>query len=231
MSIIGISSGAMQRPDPSQFANRLFAQLDTQQQGYIEKSDLQAAFSLLDKQRGQSGSSDVDDVFSQLDSDSDGKVTKDEFSTAIQNLAEQLDQQLMHTRMAGAQGGGGMPPPPPPADDAGFSKDELSSQLEQIGSSDSKRSELITNIVSNFDQADADGDGKVSFQEAMAYDKASQATSNDAASSGQGGGPSSKGNDDARLMLTIMQLAQAYGGFGGESDQSAGVASLLSAQA
>lgn len=63
-----------------------------------------------------------------------------------------------------------MPPPPPverrervPAI-RGFTKDELTSQLSDIGSSDSTRSSLISNIINNFDEADTDSDGKVSFQ-------------------------------------------------------------------
>lgn len=108
MSISGISSGA------SQFASALFSKIDTRQQGYISEDDLSTAFSMVDKARGKSSNIDAAEVFKQFDSDSDGKVTKDEFSSAIENLASQLDQQLMSSRMGGPGGpggAGGMPPP------------------------------------------------------------------------------------------------------------------------
>lgn len=92
----------------STWASKLFSQLDTNNQGYIEQSDLESAFS------GISGSNvNVDDVFSQLDSNSDGKVTQDEMTTAMQQVASQLDSQYNSMRMQGSQGGpgsaGGMP--------------------------------------------------------------------------------------------------------------------------
>lgn len=217
MSISGISSGA------SQFASALFSKIDTRQQGYISQDDLTTAFSLVDQARGKRSNIDAAEVFKQFDSDSDGKVTKDEFSTAIENLAAQLDQQLMSSRVGGA---GGMPPPPP-KDDAGFTKDQLSSQLEEIGSSDSKRSELLNKIVSNFDKADTDGDGKVSFKEAMAYDKSTQTSDS---SSTDTRSTNAQANGEAQLMAKILQLAHAYGNFGSEQN-SAAVASLLSTQA
>lgn len=223
MSISGISSGA------SQFASALFSKIDTRQQGYISQDDLTTAFSLVDQARGKRSDIDAAEVFKQFDSDSDGKVTKDEFSTAIENLAAQLDQQLMSSRMGGAGGPGGEGgmPPPPPKDDAGFTKDQLSSQLEEIGSSDSKRSELLNKIVSNFDKADTDGDGKVSFKEAMAYDKSTKTSDS---SSTDTSSANAQANSEAQLMAKILQLAHAYGNFGSEQN-SAAVASLLSTQA
>ena len=231
----------MHRPDPSQMANKLFSKLDTKNQGYIEKSDLQSAFSQIAS--GSSDSTSVDDVFSQLDSNSDGKVTKDEFSTTLKKLADELDSQFNSMRMSGAggkAGAGGMPPPPPPqdgqggqgGDDAGFTKDELTSQLKDIGSSDSKRSSLISKIVSNFDKADTDGDGKVSLKEAMAYDQSTQSSATTPTSADSTGSTSSasKSSSEAQVMMKIMQLMQAYGGFGQEQNQS-GLSGLLSTSA
>lgn len=199
---------SMRRPDPAKMAEQLFDKLDTSGQGYLQKTDFESAFSSI---ASSSSSTDVDSLFTQLDGDSDGKVTKQEFSTALSQLSEQLDQQFQSRRMQEAMPGGGMNGmggmPPPPANDTGFSKDELSSQLEEIGSTDSKRASLISNIVENFEAADSDGDGKVSFQEAMAFDQASKTS---------GGGEQSStttaavDNSEARVMQQIMKLMQAY---------------------
>lgn len=232
----------MHRPDPAQMAEKLFSQLDASGQGYIQKSDLQAAFDKMASASATSSSSSsaasgVDDLFSKLDTNSDGKVTKQEFSDTLKQLAEQLDQQFQNLRMSGAmQGAGGTPPPPPPqggGSDAGFTKDELTAQLKEIGSSDSKRASLISNIVNNFDKADTDGDGKVSFKEAMAYDQANPASSSTAsASSTSGSGDttssSSAASDlSAKLAMQIMRLMQAYGI--GESSGSASATLSVSA--
>ena len=162
----------------------------------------------------------VDEVFKQLDANTDGKVTKQEMSDSLTKLAEQLDSQFNSMRTSGM---GGMPPPPPPpqgSDSAGFTKDELQSQLDEIGSSDSKRSSLISNIVSNFDEADTDGDGKVSMQEAMSYDQANQTSSSASTKSG------SATNSEASVMMKIMQLVQAYGGFGQDSNEASSTGTL-----
>lgn len=209
ISSIGSSSLA------SQMASNLFSKLDSKNQGYIEKSDLQSAFDQISSSSNSGNAASVDEVFKQLDGDGDGKVTKQEMSDSLTKMAEQLDSQFNSMRTGGR---GGMPPPPPPegTDSAGFTKDELQSQLDEIGTSDSKRSSLISNIVSNFDEADTDGDGKVSMQEAMTFDKSSQ-TSTTASTSTDS---SSSTNTEAEIMKRIMQLMHAYSVSGQGSSQT-----------
>jgi Ca2+-binding EF-hand superfamily protein len=214
----------------SQMASRLFSKLDTKQQGYIEKTDLASAFSQIASD--SQSSTNVDDVFSALDSNSDGKVTKDEFSSVLTQLQEQMDSQRMQKAggHGGPQGAGG-PPPPPPKDDAGFTKDELTSQINSADSSDTQRTDLMTKIVENFAAADTNSDGKVSFTEAMAYDQSSQTKSSSSSSSSTSDSSSntSTNNSEAQVMMKIMQLIHAYGG-GNDQDKSS-FASQLSASA
>lgn len=133
-------------------------------------------------------------------------------SSSIQKLADALDSQAFSSRMGGAHAAGGMPPPPPPEDDTGFTQDQLSSQLSEIGSTDSERSDLISKIVSNFDKADANGDGKVSMQEAMAYDQSSQSSSTSSSTTDTStASTTSSSQSDAALMHKLMALARAYG--------------------
>lgn len=227
-SISGMITQGMQqrqRPNPTQMAENLFSQIDTSSQGYIEKADLQAA---LDKTASGSSSS-VDDLFTKLDSDSDGKVTKQEFSDVLTALAEQMDQQYSSMRMNGAMQGGGMGgpggmPPPPPGGDAGFTKEELSSQLDEIGSSDSERSSLISSVIENFAAADTNGDGKVSFQEAIAYEQSTRSTGSSASAS-ESTTSASDTDSEARLMQQIMRLMQAYD-IGGDRNGGASTLSV-----
>lgn len=186
-------------------ASYLFSKIDTSGKGYIEKEDLVSAFSSLTSASDTSAT----DVFSQLDSNSDGKVTESEFSSTLQQLAETLNSQYDQARMQGAM----PPPPPPPADDTGFTEDELTSQLEEIGDSDSARSTLISSIVENFDAADTDGDGKVSHTEAMAYAEANDiGTSTSGNKASEATSPSASASvSDTQVYQRIMELMRAYG--------------------
>jgi Ca2+-binding EF-hand superfamily protein len=167
---------------PQQAADKLFSKLDELGRGEIGSAELQTAF---DKVKADATGS-ADKLFSKLDADGDGKLTKGEFSGSINQLADQLDQHYMRMRMHGE---GGMPPPV----DAGFTKDELTSQ--------------ISNIVGNFDKADANGDGRVSIKEAraLAHSTGSASASPAAAT----------GNQNVEMMLLVVRLMQAYGVVGG----------------
>ena len=214
------SSKSSKTGSSSSAIENLFAQLDTTGKGYLEKSDLSTAFSQISGTSSSTSTSSstasVDDVFAKLDSNRDGKVTEDELSTGLDALAAELDSQFNEMRM------GGGTPPPPPSSDSGFSKDQLTQQLSDISSSsDSTRSDLLTKIVANFDSADSNSDGKVSFQEAQAYDQSSKAT----ASSATGSTTSS----DLAIMKRIMELMDAYALTSGTDSSS--VANTLSVSA
>lgn len=224
------SSYAVSRPDPAQMASKLFSKLDTKGQGYLSETDLQSAFNqMFTSATGGSSSasstsgtdSEASQLFKALDSDGNGQVTKSEFTSGLQKLAEALDNQASSSRMGQAHGAGGMAPPPPPQGDgdgdggdgvsgAGLTKDQLTSQLQQIGDTDSQRSSLISKIVANFDKADTNGDGKVSAQEAMAYDRSSRSSGTAATASAEGTSSSSNQLSDARLLHRVMALMRAY---------------------
>lgn len=112
-------------------------------------------------------------------------------------------------------------PPPPPENDARFTQEELESQLDETGSTDSQRSDFISNIVENFAAADADSDGKVSFAEAQAYN---ESAGQDSATSSQ-----SANSSDAEIMMQIMKLIHAYGS--SEQSEDSSLSSLLSVSA
>ncbi|MEW6765484.1 MAG: EF-hand domain-containing protein [Pseudomonadota bacterium] len=204
----------MQRPDPSQMAEDLFSKIDTSGKGYIEKSDLASALENV-----SSGNvTNVDEVFASLDGDSDGKITQDEMASSLQKQMEALESQFQGMRMQGgmSQMGGMMPPPPPPEGDEGFTQEELSAQLEEIGDTDSARSDLISSIVNNFEAADTDGDGKVTFKEAMDYKESTQSassdsTTEDSTSSASVAESSSTEGSSSQVLFQIMRLMEAYG--------------------
>jgi Ca2+-binding EF-hand superfamily protein len=199
-SATALAGIGLKHRDPTAMAEDLFSQIDTSGKGYIDKTDLENAFQRLPS----SSSTSADQVFLSLDSNSDGKITKQEMLDGIKELAAALDTQFQRMRMSNAMGGMAAMPPPL-GNDVGFTKDQLQSQLNEIGSTDSKRSRLLSNIIQNFNAADTNGDGKVSFAEAMAYDQSSSTGSAKTSTD------TSTTVSDAQLMLKIIQLSHAYG--------------------
>lgn len=209
-----VSMQRRQRPDASEMAETLFSQLDSAGKGYIQESDMESAISGLSSSSSSSSSTggvSASEIFGQLDNDSDGKITQDELASSLKKLAESLDEQFGQSRMAGAM----LPPPPPPSgEDSGLSKEELTSQLSEIGDSDSSRSTLISSILENFDVADTNSDGKVSNTEAMAYAEAGNmagpAGASETSSSGSTSG-SETNVSDAKIFRQLMELMRTYG--------------------
>jgi hypothetical protein len=196
--VASISSGL------SKWTDAVFSKLDTKNQGYIEKSDLQSALSGVDGSAVQS--SDIDDAFGALDGDGDGKVTKSELTDAMTKLSDQLNAQFDASRMNG--GGGGMrpdgPPPGPPPGGAGGPGG--------AGSADSTAS---TGTSSATEPADTNGDGTVSAQEQAAYET-KQAGEPD-------GGQTARAHherDPMREFAHALQLLKAYADDSGTSSTS-----------
>ncbi len=231
----------MKRPDPTQMADQLFSKLDTSGQGYLTKVDLQSALDNVSSSSTNSlsrTSSSADQLFSKLDTNGDGKVTKQEFSDTLKKVADQLDNQFMSMRMNGGMQEGGMGSgmrgmmmegtPPPSADNGGMTKDQLTSLVNNIGSSDSTASSKISDLLKNFDKSDTNGDGKVNMQEAMTYNQANSSSGSSSTSSMSNSSSANSTSDvEKKLLQQIAQLMQAYG-IGNDQSSQSGISSLLS---
>ena len=193
-ALIGIVSSVIQiaqavnRPDPAeQKADKLFSELDAMGKGNIQSADLQSAFERI-KTTATGG---AEKLFSKLDSDGDGKITRSEFTGSISQLADQLDQHFMRSRVHGESS------MPPALGNTSFSRDELTG--------------LASSIASNFDKADANGDGRVSLKEARAL---GQQAIDGAVPNLQS---AATDNRNVEMMLMVVRLMQAYGVVGGSS--------------
>src|ERR1035437_870484 len=98
-AIGGVGGGgwAMQRPDPATMVSNLFSKIDTKNQGYIDKAELQSAFDQIsagattDSASTSSTASNVETMFKAFDTNNDGKITKQELTDGMQKLADALD--------------------------------------------------------------------------------------------------------------------------------------------
>ncbi|MFC3530965.1 EF-hand domain-containing protein [Vogesella facilis] len=202
------------RPDASEMAADLFKTLDTQDQGYLQASDFSDALSAIG-----GSSDDGQQLFSALDSNSDGKLTQDELTSKLKEIESQMDsefnamrtqgmaQQMMAGGMQGMMGGG-MPPPPPQGSDDGLDQDQLSAMASSASDSgDTAAADRFSTLAANFDAADTDGDGKVSFQESIAYEQ----SQNSSASDDNSDSSSDSRTVNARALHRLLGMLRQYG--------------------
>ena len=104
----------------------------------------------------------------------------------------------------------------------GGKKDEglTADQMTEIASKtdDSDLASLMKTLASNFEAADANGDGKVTHDEAMAYQEQNQATG--ATTTASTSSSSSASALDENVVKQIMQLVQTYSGQSSSKAQS-----------
>jgi len=90
---------SMQRPDPSKMAEDLFSKLDGKGQGYIERSDLEAALGHIGNSNSKHASDSAEQMFSARDGNGDGKVTQQEMAATFEKVASELDGAFPRMRM------------------------------------------------------------------------------------------------------------------------------------
>ncbi|WP_168735140.1 EF-hand domain-containing protein [Pseudothauera rhizosphaerae] len=175
---------------------------------YLQNSRSSAATGTYADETAQTDA--ASELYATLDSDGDGSVSEQEFSDALSSVLAQLNGQLGSGPAQGPGGAGGMPPPPPPqaGEDSGFTLDELTAQLEETGDTDSARAGLLSSVIENFDTADSDGDGKVTFEEAIALQESLSGST-----SGTGAATAATGSgtvEQEQVLAQILRLAQTY---------------------
>jgi Ca2+-binding EF-hand superfamily protein len=195
----------MQRPDPSKMVDNLFAKIDTRNQGYIDKTQLQAAFDQMPSNGAASGTSSsassVDQIFKAFDGNGDNQLTKQEFTDGLKKLADQFESQ------SGSMGMGGMPPM------MGGSVGGMStSAADQGGATGPGAAMAGLSETKTYDPADTNQDGTVSVEELLAYQAKTSSSSTASATSSSVTASSASQNNGIALMKQIGKLLSAYGG-------------------
>jgi Ca2+-binding EF-hand superfamily protein len=176
----------------------MFAKVDSNGDGSVNKGELSNMLSEIDKATGQSLSGNIDKTFKQLDANGDGKLSSDELSKGMQSLL----------------------PPPSTMDFANGLNADTS------GSSSSGNNSSSSNPISAlFSKFDTNGDGKLNSTEIKALaDQIKSDTGMDVSSkldqmAKDNGGMISQD----QLMASIQQSGPPPGmsGLGGSSGSSA----------
>ncbi len=139
----------------SRLAQKMFNKIDSNSDGGIDKSELEAI-------AGSSSTTDISQLFSKMDTNSDGKIDESENESALKKLAQKMESAF--SRMNGAGGIKGPPPLPPNASEM-FSKLDTDSNG---GISEDEFNAIAKNWDGNgsqFSDIDTDGDGSISEAE------------------------------------------------------------------
>lgn len=199
--------GRPQKPDPSAMAADVFSLLDTANKGYIDSTDLAGALA------STGSAASAEQLFGSMDADSDGKVTQQELGSLLQKVADSLEDSFGAARVGQAMGN--RPPPPPPGgEDEGLSAEQIGSMAAEAEASGSPQASELSALAESFDEADTNQDGKVTFQEAMAF-RESQA--NEAGGTGgtgagrDGAAPPDAAAREERLLARVLDMLQQYG--------------------
>lgn len=215
----------------SNWADSIFSKLDTKNQGYIEKADLQSALGAAGD--GSDQSVDIDSAFGALDGDDDGKVTKSELTEAMTKLSDQLNAQFDASRVSGGMQPPSGPPPEGEGEEGGMAATGAMGATSAAmsgaprgaggpppgggaqGAGSAGETEETNSTSSTYvAAADTDGDGTVSEEEQAAYDKkvasGETSTGSDGASARTAKADGPPQRDPIRELAHAMNLLKAY---------------------
>ena len=210
------------RPDPATTAANMLDKIDTKNQGFIDKEELQVAAGKL--QAGQSGASTADTskadaLFKKLDGNDDGKITKNELTDGLKKLSAEFDNQnsQVNAGRARLEGRGG----PPPGAEGGAPGKAGAGGAGDTGGASGASGAISTSATKSYDAADTNQDGTVSSAELLVYQistAAKAATSSTSSSASSGNASSDKVNATAAgspqagdgASKLLAQLARAY---------------------
>ena len=187
------STTSSSRSSSSDFAEALLTSMDSDSSGSVDSAEFSSAALAL----SISDESAISSAFSSLDSDGDGTISQEELSASLSQSSGMV--------------AGSMPPPPPPppssseSEDTGYTQEELTAMAEDVGSSDSNLASLLESVIENFDEADANEDGKVSSAEAQAYKESTKADS-----IGTEDVASSSNEEDSLMSALLAQIVSCY---------------------
>jgi Ca2+-binding EF-hand superfamily protein len=206
--------------------DKMFAKVDADGSGGVNKAELQTMFDKIASKTGSSPGT-AEDMLSKMDSDGSGELSKTELDTGMKSLSPKptdtmaFAQQREQGGPGGAGGPKGPPPGPPPAGGSGEASETSSSEdidpLDlnsdgTVSAQEKAAGELKEAMKTLMAAVDSDGDQKISSDEAVnfasqltaAVNGSSSDTSTSSSSSNSNASTSTK-QDSASLSQMLMQ--------------------------
>ena len=116
-----------------------FKKMDTDSDGKVSKSELQAMLESMQKVSNKNGTSNVDELFSKIDTDGDGSISETENTTAMEKM----------------KGKGSPPPPPPPHNGASEIKSGIQNLISSLTESeDSESTSTLQSLLESLQESD-----------------------------------------------------------------------------
>ena len=175
---------------------------DTNKDGTVSATEALAY--ALSNSSSTSSSSDASTSSSSTDTTASNTDIANALASMMQNVLQPGQAEGHH----GHHGGG--------KKDEGLTADQMTKIASKTDDSD--LASLMKTLASNFEAADANGDGKVTHDEAMAYQEQNQATG--ATTTASTSSSSSASALDENVVKQIMQLVQTYSGQSSSKAQS-----------
>ena len=175
---------------------------DTNKDGTVSATEALAY--ALSNSSSTSSSSDASTSSSSTDTTASNTDIANALASMMQNVLQPGQAEGHH----GHHGGG--------KKDEGLTADQMTEIASKTDDSD--LASLMKTLASNFEAADAHGDGKVTHDEAMAYQEQNQATG--ATTTASTSSSSSASALDENVVKQIMQLVQTYSGQSSSKAQS-----------
>lgn len=175
---------------------------DTNKDGTVSATEALAY--ALSNSSSTSSSSDASTSSSSTDTTASNTDIANALASMMQNVLQPGQAEGHH----GHHGGG--------KKDKGLTADQMTEIASKTDDSD--LASLMKTLASNFEAADANGDGKVTHDEAMAYQEQNQATG--ATTTASTSSSSSASALDENVVKQIMQLVQTYSGQSSSKAQS-----------
>lgn len=205
MNSIGGSSGF----DPARMAAELFKKADTNSDGGIDKSELKAMMS------SKGPADNVDKVFASADTNGDGKIDSTENASFLQKVGTEMQARSEKSGSRPPQGGaGGMPPPPSGGGQGGG------------GAQDNATVSNSSDSTKTYDPRDTNKDGKVSYQEEVAYAQKHPEKQENNPNSSQSKNVIDNAKSAVEEVVSKLQSSKKYGSDGNVS--TSGVQSAFS---
>jgi hypothetical protein len=231
MSTIGSAVGGaasawtgLQSSRASAMKDRLFAKVDSNGSGSVDKTELQGMLDHIASKTGQSAGS-ADDLLGKMDSDGNGSLNQDELDAAMKSLMPAPSSTMeFATRRAGGEGSGPPPGGPPPGAGASGtgtteSTDPLDTNGDGVVSAQEKAAGEINDLLKTLASAiDSNGDQSISDDEFdsfrstlnAALQSGSASSSSSQASSSDSPGANGRPRDGFGMSALTSLVNKAY---------------------